>query len=163
MGGLLAYDIIQKLALGNIASIDLIVLDAPTSNNDFQGYRRLIAPLLLVLLFGPIWNRFNLIARVSDHSKEFKLSFWRDQLTYIMSHGAPKSDSLKGLVNRLVYIRSTRDHDIVNKEASLIWLATMSNSMIMEVDSTHVGFAECPETWRSAFERIYDVKRDRVN
>jgi len=157
MGGLLAYDVIRQLVLANIDSIDLIVLDAPTSNDDFHGSKRLLAPLLRILFFGQLWNRLNLVAKISVQLKAFKLSFWRDQLVYIMSHGAPKSGSLKGLVNRLVYVRSTRDHDTVRPETSLVWLATTPIATVLEVDSTHVGFAESPMIWREAFEGLLNV------
>ncbi|MBC7943464.1 alpha/beta fold hydrolase [Candidatus Saccharibacteria bacterium] len=180
MGGLLAYDVIRQLdvntgSLEDTVSIELIALDAPTSRTDFQPPNHLVAPVLRVLPFGPIWNRLNLIekmfvppkeenievgvdraelARRVDEGKNYRISFWRDELVYIMTHGAPKYNALEGRVDRLVYVRSTRDNDTVRPEAYNAWAATTSVATRMEVDSTHVGFAERPKTWRQAFEKL---------
>ncbi len=175
MGGLVAYDVIQQLKLVGTVPIELILLDAPTSSSDFQAPNHLVAPVLRALPFGPIWNRLNLIdkmfvppkeeniepgvdraelTRRVNEGKAFRISFWRDELVYIMSHGAPGLDSLEGKVDRLVYVRSTRDNDTVRPEAYNTWAATTSVITRIEVDSTHVGFAERPKTWRQAFEKL---------
>lgn len=175
MGGLLAYDVIRQLKLDDSVSTELILLDAPTSSADFQAPNHLVAPVLRVLPFGPIWNRLNLIdkmfvppkeeniepgvdrtelARRVDEGKNYRISFWRDELVYIMTHGAPKRGSLESRVDRLVYVRSTRDNDTVRPEAYDIWATTTSITTRMEVDSTHVGFAERPKTWQQAFEQL---------
>lgn len=179
MGGLLAYDIIQHIKQYDIrVSKDLILLDTPTSLDDFQPPNDKTAPLLRFLPFGPILNKFNLVSlmfvppkeqnieegvdrkelsRRVDEGKSFRVSFWRDELMYIMDHGIPIKDSLEGLVDRLVYVRSKRDVDTVRPEAFDKWFATTKIASWFEVDSTHVGFAERPKTWQRAFEILLDM------
>ena len=177
MGGLLAYDVIRQLHLGKSVSIGFYPIDAPTSSSDFQPPNHLVAPLLRVLPFGPIWDKLNLVslmfvppkeanieagvdraelARRVEQGKSYPLSFWRDELVFIMNHGAPKPGSLEGLVDDEVYVRSTRDNDTVRAQAYGVWALTKSEVTRMEVDSTHVGFAERPDTWRQAFEQLLD-------
>jgi len=179
MGGLLADDVIRQLKLDDSVSTELILLDAPTSASDLQAFNGLIArvapPILRMFAPGPISNQLNLVgwlfvppkdenvepgvnraelARRVKAAGSYRLSFWHDQLVYITSHGAPKADSLEGRVDRLVYVRSTRDHDTVRPEAYKTWASTTRIATRKEVDSTHVGFAERPKTWQQAFEEL---------
>lgn len=180
MGGLLAFDVIQHIKKYDIrVKKELILLDAPTSLADFQPPNDKIAPLLRFLPFGPIWNRLNLVAKMFvppkeeniengvdraelarrvNEGKSFRASFWRDELMYMMDHGIPAKSSLKGLVDRLVYVRSRRDNDTVRQEAYYKWEATTNIAKWFKVDSTHVGFTERPKTWQQAFKKLLGVR-----
>lgn len=176
MGGLLAYDVIRSLRKSlMVTPIELIALDAPTGAADFQPPNNLVAPILRLLPFGPIWNKLNLVskmfvppkevniepgvnraelARRVGEGKNYRLSFWRDELCYIMGHGALRPGSLVGQVYRLTYVRSIRDNDTVRATAYNAWAATTPIATRVEVDSTHVGFAERPKTWQQAFRKL---------
>ncbi len=178
MGGLLGYDVVRDLRAKSLTTpIEMVVLDPPTGAADFQFPNNLKAHALRVLPFGPIWNQFNIIdkmfippkeeniesgvdraelARYVEQGKSHRLSFYRDQLMYIMSHATLKAGSLVGLVDRLTIVRSTRDTDTdtVRASASAAWFAAFPDAVKIEVDSTHVGFAERPETWRQFFKLL---------
>ncbi len=180
MGGLLAHDIVQALPMDVSFAIDMIAIDAPTGASDFQAPLNIAARALYVMPFGKLLNplskrvmtalvpgpkeeniepgvdRQKLAASVAN-ARHYKLSFWRDQLMYIISHGAPRSYSL-WQVRTFVYVRSLRDTDTVRAEAFSPWnRAVADRTTRIESDTTHVGYAERPATWRNTFQRCFAV------
>ncbi len=186
MGGLLSYDVLEKVKLSRTSSedfraIDLILMDAPTCSQDFQPPNDKFAPILAKMPFGPIADRvFGFVipmmfvgpkeeniepgvdrkvlkARV-DEAKSYRLSFWKDEIHYMVNHGVPDDKSLARYVNKVTYVRSTRDHDTVRPEAFKKWEYIFPQAEFKEIDSTHVGFAERPETWKACFRELFNVQ-----
>jgi pimeloyl-ACP methyl ester carboxylesterase len=184
MGGLLANDIVQRLDRAMQNKVELVVLDAPTSARDFQPPLDKFSPLVRVLPFGPIWNimsrlamkfivrppkeqniekgvdRIELARRVAQ-ARSYPLSFWRDQIKYMVTHPKLRPGSLVH-VKQVVYVRSERDTDTVRPTAFNAWQGARGTRPVVriEVDSTHVGFAERPQTWRRAFRKIFAKLRE---
>jgi hypothetical protein len=186
MGGLIAYDVLESIENSNTddrvkAKINLILLDAPTCRQDFQSPNDVLSPILVAFPFGPNWdrilrfvipvfyvqpkeqniepsvNRAVLKARV-DEAKSYRLSFWRDEVKFIVEHGIPNDESLGNLVGKVIYVRSIRDDDTVRFDAYYRWERVFPQAAIFYVDSTHEGFAERPETWRQTFREIFNVQ-----
>lgn len=182
MGGMLVYDVTMRLGVAldliddpfSLPQIDLVVLDAPTSARDFVSPNDKLAGVFQVLYPGPIMNQLNLVAemfvppkednvepgvdreelvrRVSEGSS-FRFSFYADEVRYLMNHG-PLSPGLDGLVHSVTYVQCVRDNVTIRPEASDAWFWAFMDTRVVQVDSTHVGFAERPHTWEIAFRDI---------
>lgn len=177
MGGLLAYDIHKGLAANPLMKnvrFGLMPIDAPTGAEDLQSPLDRLAPLVRWLPFGPIWNNLSgpfmkllfippkegeidpdvdrdWLAQQVEGARSFPLSFWRDQIMYILNHGAPEPDSIG---SRLVYIRSTEDNDTVRPEAVLKWFEASDSwrkrSQCLAEDAKHAAYAQNP----GAYEKV---------
>lgn len=179
-GGLLAYDVLQKMKEYNIQpSIKLYVIDAPTSIKDIYYPRSVLVRLIATLPFGAIWNRLGLtrfvltrhnaadneynvdldeIERRKSESESYNLSFVSDQWRYIINHGVPETDSLHGIVEEVTYIKSKRDHKTVRFDAFTTWRNAAPNVITyFSVDSDFDNFAGRPETWKKKFKELFDV------
>lgn len=177
MGGLLAYDVVQRLDAETRAKAALVAIDAPTSARDFQSPLDKTSQLMRVLPFGPIWNLLSRpvmglmtvppkeeniepgvnraeLARRVEEMRGYPLSFWRDQVMYIITHGKLANGSLRD-IRRLVYVRSRRDIDTVRQQAYNVWSRASGDAVYIEADTTHVGFAERPRAWRAAFVKVF--------
>lgn len=178
MGGLLSYDTASAL-LDEGTSLDMsfVLVDAPTKRADLQSPLDKLS-LLATFTGGPITNLFSRpyfdatfvapkedniepnvnrdqLARKVDEAKSFPLSTNNDWVRYILGHGEMEQDRFKGF--KAVYVRSTRDHDTVRPEAFDSWQQVFGDELkYVEVDSTHVGYNERPETWRQAFPAIFN-------
>ncbi len=173
MGGLVAYDTYRQIKQEDLAvSYSMILIDAPTGRGDLQSPLNIISLGSLGWWAGPISNLFSKtyfnatfvepkgvniedgvdrkrLARQVEESKSFPLSWAMDQNRFILRHGAPAPDSLKDA--RVIYVRSMRDDDTVRPEAFDPWNdASGGKAVRLEVDSTHVGYAERPFTWNRA-------------
>jgi hypothetical protein len=172
MGALVAYDTFQKVRTLPV-TWKFVVMDAPTGRRDLQPpLDKLILAMnvwypgpIANLLHRPIMNmmavppkeenieqqvdRAELAKRVQE-AKSFSPSFLADEDRFILNHSPLKKNSLEG--KTIVYVRSTRDNDTVRPRAFNTWKQVAAGGTIrLEVDSTHVGFNERPETWRQAF------------
>lgn len=178
VGGLVAYDTYRRLqatsALSASARVDFVVMDAPTRRAELQSPLDTLALGSRLWWAGPISNLFsrpyfnavfkapkaeNLelgvdqdqLAQSVERAKSFPLSWSMDQNRFIISHGPIALGSLV-TAGRVLYVRSMRDDDTVRPEAFDSWNKAANGTAVrVEVDSTHVGFAERPETWRKAF------------
>lgn len=182
MGSLLAYDIVQRLNRGTRAKVAFVAIDAPTSARDFQSPLDKTSHFMRILPFGPIWNLLSrpvmklLMVPPKDENVEpgvnrtdldrrfqqmwdYPLSFYRDQILYMISHKKLVSGSLDG-IKRFVYVRSKRDTDTVRQEAIHSWYRARQRITYIEADSTHVGFAERPQTWRKTFRQVFKALRE---
>lgn len=172
MGGKLAQNVYIRMNLLDRPKCMLIAIDAPTCRADFQPPLDKISLGAWVWWAGPISNLFSKLyfnttfvepkeeniedgvdrerlAAVVKEAKSFPLSWSMDQNRFIMRDNVSHIDSLKAL--SVVYVRSTRDHDTVRPEAFNHWSTATTIIQRVEVDSTHVGYNERPETWRRAF------------
>lgn len=186
MGALLAYDIQQSLAKSPVVKIDidLVVVDAPTGRSDFQCPLDLTAPLVRVLPFGPLWNHLSKpimkllfippkegeidadvdpewLDQQVEGARSFPLSFWRDQVMYILRHGTPKAGSID---SSLIYIRSTEDDDTVRPEAADKWRLAVGpkppRSFMLDAEGAkHAAFAQNPH----AYEEVFPVAFELLN
>lgn len=186
LGGLLAYDVQQKLAESPVFELDLdvVVIDAPTGRDDFQRLLYHTAPLVRVLPFGPLWNHLSKpmlkllfippkegeidkdvdldwLAEQVAFARSYPLSFWRDQVMYILRHGTLKAGSID---SSLIYIRSTEDDDTVRPEAADKWRRAVSSksqrSFMLDAEGAkHAAFAQNPH----AYEEVFPVAFDLLN
>lgn len=173
MGGLLSYDTVPLIE-NQVADVRFILVDAPTKRSDFQApldklslgtwawWAGPISNLLISKLYfkatfrGPAEenieqevDREELALRVKE-AQSFPISTHNDWIRYIIGHEPLITGSLKGYP--AIYLRSTRDHDTVRPEAYDVWAQAFGGELArMEVDSTHVGYNERPETWQVAF------------
>ena len=181
MGGLLGYDVIRRLDAATQRKVVLLAIDAPTSAWDFHSPSDKLAQFMRILPFGPIWNLVSrpilkrLMVPPKDENIEpevnreelfrrfrktwdYPLSFYRDQVKYIITHGRPQANSLRG-IKRLIYVASRRD-DIVRAEAFEAWRRAFGRTPTrLKPDTTHVGYAERRKTWGEevftpVFERL---------
>lgn len=178
MGGLVAYDTYNYLPK-DLADFRFIVVDAPTGRADLQPPLDVISLGSYAWWAGPISNPLsslyfkatfvtpreeNIEAGV-DRAKLAKsvaeqmshpVSWSMDQNRYIVGHPTVVEGSLQDV--RFVYVRSTRDHDTTRAEAFDVWnAATNGEALRLEVDSTHVGYAERPEAWAEGFHRAIQL------
>ena len=173
MGGLVAYDTYARLDPSS-ADYRFILIDAPTRRADLQSPLDTISLGSYLWWAGPISNPFSSLyfdatfvepkeeniepgvnrdqlADYVAHAKSHPLSWAMDQNRYIIGHKPIEPGSLSGV--RVLYMRSIRDTDTVRQQAFDVWdAATGGTAEYLEVDSTHVGYVERPETWREAFE-----------
>ena len=174
MGGLVSYDTYLFVADMPV-EFKFILIDAPTKRSDFQAPLDKICLIGAAHFAGPISNLasklyFNAtfrapaeeniepgvdrdeLAKRVEEAKSFPLSMHNDWIRYIIGHAPVAEDSLYGL--DVVYMRSLRDTDTVRLEAFDAWDAAAGGSAkLVEVDSTHVGYYERPQTWNGAFRR----------
>lgn len=179
MGGLLSYDtyrtpLIRQLREDDGLRFCFVLIDAPTGRKDLQPPLDRISLGSWLWWAGPISNLFskpyfkatfvkpkkeNIEAGVDldklnafvEHQMSYQLSWSMDQTRYIIRHEPLKPVSLAGA--NVVYVRSSRDDDTVRPEAFASWdAASRGKVKLIEVDSTHVGYAERPQTWWRAFE-----------
>lgn len=181
MGGLLAYDIQQRLyILSSIAPMPLsmVVVDAPTSRHDLQAPFNVLSLAVKVLPFGPLWNNLSWLlmkfffvppkegeidADVSrgtldwhvKAARSFPVSFWRDQSMYILNHGVPAPGSIH---DALIYIRSSKDDDTVRREAAEKWQNALSSkssrSFMLDAEGAkHAAYAQNP----SAYVKVFPI------
>lgn len=173
MGGLLSYDTYQMLEKHVRANFSIVALDAPTKRSDLQSPLDTMALGSRAWWAGAISNVFSKLyfnatfvkpkeeniedgvdrerlAETVESAKSHQLSWAMDQNRYIIDHGGLKPGSLKGV--NVLYVRSARDTDTVRPQAFNSWNVAAGNKAgRVEVDSTHVGYNERPETWRRAF------------
>ncbi len=178
MGSLLAYDIRQSLEKSSMfnVDVDLVVVDAPTGRKDFQPLLYWTSWFVHILPFGPLWNHLSkpIMKKLVIPPKEgeidadvdrdwldqqvagarsFPLSFWRDQVMFILNHGAPAPDSVD---EPLVYIRSTKDDDTVRPEAEEKWHAAYIGPANFwhpqkAEGAKHAAFAQNPRAYEEVF------------
>ncbi len=183
MGALLANDVLQILSRKegfNADDVKLVLIDAPTERQDLHRPLDLTAPLVRWLPFGPIWSHLSRpimkllfippkegeidadvdrdwLAQQVDGARSFPLSFWRDQIMYILDHGALEPDSIG---SRLVYIRSSEDNDTVRPEAVLKWINASDDSMkrtqCLAEGAKHAAFAQNPAAYEEAFPEAFE-------
>jgi pimeloyl-ACP methyl ester carboxylesterase len=175
MGGIVSYDTIQHVTELRAVDVGMVLIDAPTKRADFQSPLDTVSLGSKVWWAGPISNLFSKpyfnatfvapkeeniekgvdrdkLNRIVEQSKSYSLSWSMDQNRYLISHDELAPGSLRNV--RVVYVRSTRDTDTVRPRAFNTWNeAADDNAEYIEVDSTHVGFNERPETWPWAFQR----------
>lgn len=184
LGGLLVYDIQQQLAGSRFvkAEVGVVVVDAPTGREDFQSPLNWTSQVVRVLPFGPIWNHLSSwameqlfippkegeinvnvdrdwLAEQVAGARSFPLSFWRDQVMFILKHGAPKPESIDV---SLIYIRSTEDDDTVRYEASEAWRRAMSSksprSFMLDAEGAkHAAYAQNPSAYEKVFPRAFGL------
>ena len=180
MGGMLAYDIHQKLKDEERmrgVQVSLMPVDAPTGRKDLHRLLANTSWVVRILPFGPLWNhlsrpimrRFLVIPpkkgeidadvdldwldQQVEGARGFPLSFWRDEVMYILSHGALKADSIDA---SLIYIRSTKDDDTVRPEAADKWRQAMSSkssrSFMLDAEGAkHAAYAQNPRAYEEVF------------
>lgn len=178
MGGLLAHDVVLELGPSAREKSTIVAIDAPTSAADFQSPLDKTSQLMRVLPFGPISNLVSgpvmsflavppkernieidvdrkELARRFKEMTSYPLSFYRDQVLYIISHGRLEPRSLSGL-QMMIYVRSTRDNDTVRIDAYRAWWNAYGQKPVrLRIDSPHVAYAERPRTWNDAFKAVF--------
>lgn len=183
MGGLLANDVLQLLRQHEhrhrIVSKKLLLVDAPTERKDLQRQLYLTAPLMRLLPFGPLWNHLSgpimkllfippkkgeidsdvdlkWLTQQVEAACSFPLSFWRDQIMYIIDHGALEANSIDCPV---LYIRSTKDDDTVSESAISSWFqaAAGRRELLMAYGAKHVAYAQNPSKYEEVFPQAFKV------
>lgn len=179
MGGLLVYDTVTNEKFTELGlTAKLVLIDAPTRRADLQSPLDKVS-LLAFIAGGPFSNLFSrayfeatfvapeeeniedgvdrdeLAERVKE-AKSFPLSINNCWVRYIVSHGRPDKELVDGFSG--VYVRSLRDHGTTRPEAFESWSEPVDGMMPkFEVDSTHVGYNERPDTWQKAFPEIFRI------
>lgn len=182
MGGLPAYFTMLGLrAREPMLSYRLVLIDAPTGWKDLQLDLQIFAPAAWFWWAGPVGNVVSRLYYGATYVKpkeeniepgvdrkaldkhveanmSHPVSWGMDQNRFLMSHPDIKPGSLDGV--RVDFVRSTRDTDTVRKTFIESWIKATGvvDYQIHEVDSTHVGFPERPETWRKFFRQLFNVK-----
>ncbi len=190
MGGLLAYGIHQRVAdhllMKNTVFCDVMVIDAPTGREDLQRPLNLSAPVVRILPFGPIWNHLSglimkflfippkegeidsdvdpvWLAEQVEGARSFPLSFWRDQIMYILNHGVPTPGSVSWY-SRMVYVRSTEDTDTVRPSAVRVWSDVFQpgrSSFAWQFKcfeargAKHAAYAQNPSSYEEVFPKVF--------
>ena len=176
--GALRYGLLPVMKRRSGLRVHLMLLDSPTSASDLYlvpPWAVKVAPgLIRILPFGPIWDSFHLISKIFippkkenlepgvdivelnrrvDEAKQFALSFWRDEVRYIVTDGEPGEQMPYGLIDDVVFVHSSGDDDTVRPSAFSKWaVAYPTIEGPIEVDSKHVAFSEKPRAWRDAFD-----------
>lgn len=177
MGGLLANDVLRILQLHTHmfrVKTYLMAVDAPTEAKDLQWPFDLAAPALAYFPFGPFWSSIfkpvvippkksetdsdvdpDWLAQQVAAARSFSLSFYRDQVMYIVDHGTPKAGSITCPV---VCIRSTKDDDTVRYSAARKWQDAATNGQWFEFrakGAKHAAFAQNPAAYEEVFPRAF--------
>lgn len=182
MGGLLSLDVMRLLkSHSSMQRINtrLMLVDAPTGRSDLQWPFNLTAPLVRLFPAGPLWNRLSgpimkllfippkegeidpdvnprWLASQVDGARSFPLSFWRDEIMYIIARGALKADSIDCPI---VYIRSTEDTDTVRSSASGKWFVAASSRFPVAIFSAtgakHAAYAQNPSKYEEVFPKAF--------
>jgi hypothetical protein len=151
MGGLLAYDTIRQLSQSpiwvSIPPIELVLLDSPSTGHSLK--HSLAASVLGVLPFGPIFNRLLRFETL----RKYSISFWRDQLAYMLRHDDIEGGSLNDLVKLLTYIQCVCDNRVVRPSAFYKWMMTTKSVRLLPVKAGHVRFGECLPDWQTVIEK----------
>lgn len=174
MGGRLSVDVVRELHKSFDADIsglqiDLLLLDAPADGSDLVNP---FATASKYLYTGPILDHAHLTHFFAGMPKEeniepgvdrgylkervqgarsFDFSFFMDETRYIVKLEPLRANELDGLVDSVTYIRCNRANDVVKPGAADKWVLAFPETKIVELDSTHVGFAERPVTWKNLF------------
>lgn len=173
-GGLLATDVID-FARDDDSKMQFAVMmqDVPQSEEDL--YDRDNAVNVATFLYpGPVtswwatdlfWHfgfkppaRYMLGKGVDDAqlaahyeaSSNYPLSGWADQVRYIVDHRGFERNQYKGIP--LIYMQS--ENDRVVKNTTTKWKEVFGNITVINVpETTHIGFVEYPDRWRTAFKQ----------
>lgn len=173
-GGLLATDVIDfDRVEGNKLEFVVMMQDVPQTEEDL--YDRDNAVNVATFLYpGPVtswwgtdlfWHfgfkpppRYMLGQDVNDAqlkahyeaSRNYPLSGWAGQIRYIVNHREYGRNQFRDIP--LIYMQS--EHDGVVKPTADKWKSVFGNITLIKVpETTHVGFVEYPQRWRTAFEQ----------
>ena len=174
MGGRLSVDVAVGLHEFNPPALYLLAVDAPMSSDDllnpFMGFAQLLRTGPIVDSLGltyfaaappslenlePGVDQSEVMRRVNV-ARSYKLSFLEDQAHYLGGLKALSEGELVDVFESIAYVRCTRANNAIDPQAVAAWSMAFPETTVIEVDSTHVGFAEWPKTWDNTFRSLLD-------
>jgi len=181
LGGLLAYDVQARLRVRNATAeraVSLVMIDSPTKGSDLHAPLGTLAQVVRITPIGPILNCLspfltkllapkpaehrwgvgvneNELARSVKNARKYPLSFYRDQVLYIVKHNPPLDYSLTG--RQLFFIRSEGDALVNSLQAMDSWrTATGTRGFSCAfVDADHAAYQLQPLRYRVAFQEVF--------
>ncbi len=171
MGGRLASAVKVGLKELETPLTDLVLIDAPMSGHDLVNP---LMPFVRIMYTGPIVDTLGLtyfaagppsldniepgadqreVMRRVDVARSYKFGFLVDQARYIVELDPLVEDELVGLFETITYIRCTRANTLIESSAISAWALAFPDTVVVELDSTHAGFAEWPKTWNNVFRQ----------
>lgn len=172
-----------KVVRHGVVSPHLMLVDAPTGRKDLQGLLSFFVLAVKILPFGPLWNhvswllmRFFLVPGPKEKetdkdvnpdwladqvaaARSFPLSFWRDQIMYIIGHGAPEPGSINCPI---IYIGSTDDREVVRPDASRAWFRAGRPGFFGRLyakGAKHAAYSQNPSAYEKVFADAFDYLR----
>jgi pimeloyl-ACP methyl ester carboxylesterase len=179
LGGMMATDLIDyNREKGSPLQVTAVLMeDAPASSGDlvqsggaqFMSYWHAgpVANLLFTKVFWAVGfkppARDKLGEGVNDAqlnkqysaSNSYPLSGWTGELRYMVKHPSYKAGQYAGIP--LIIMRSEKDV-VVKTDADCTWESIFQGGQVIKVPtSTHIGFVEYPEVWRTAFVQAFQA------
>lgn len=176
LGGLLATDVIDfDRALGNHMKFVVMMQDVPMDEDDLYQHdqARTLSTiwwpgrLTDVIGTSAFWHfgfhppaRNQLGTGVNDQqlaahyhaSKTYPLSGWKGEIRYIVTHRGFIRNQYVGIP--LIYMVAEKDS--VVKPNARRWKEVFGGGTVITVpQSTHIGFVEFPDRWKTAFEAAF--------
>jgi len=176
LGGLVVADFIDynRQKGDQLQIIAVLMEDVPTGSEDLvqAGGAQFMSwwhagPLANLVLTRPFWaTSFNppprnqlgkgvdegQLRRQYEASKTYPLSGWTDELRYMVNHRAFTPGEYTGI--SLIILQSDKD-EVVKPDAAIKWQSIFGGGHVIKTDSTHIGFVEYPEVWRTAFVEAF--------
>lgn len=181
LGGILAYDVQARLRVRNATAdrtVSLVVIDSPTNGSDLHAPLGTLAQVVRIAPLGPILNCLspflmnllapkpaehrrgmgvdgNELARSVKNARRYPLSFYRDQVLYIVKHDTLRDYSLEN--RRLFFIRSQGDALVDSFQAMDSWRSATGTRgfSFTFVDADHAAYQLQPHRYRQAFEEAF--------
>ncbi len=175
LGGLLATDVIDfDRAAGGMMKFAVMMQDVPMNGDDlkFSGVKALstvwwpgrLTDLIATYLFW--YLNFNppprdqlgtgvddqQLAAQHEASRTYPLSGWKGEIRYIVTHDGFVRNQYVGIP--LIIMQSQNDG--VVKPTANRWKEVFGGATMITVpQSTHIGFVEFPDRWRTAFAAAF--------
>lgn len=184
MGGILGLDIWNQIHDDpSIPSrVEMVVVDGIQGSENMLGGGNIAAPVVSLLPFGPIYNallgpvfrKLQVPPKDPDIQEDldkdkvkkeamaamapYKISVWRDQLTYMSGHNDLYPRQFRG-ISRVYYLMCT-DHNETVKQPNEMrkWQNSIKAAGIefdlIKVPTPHCAYAQQPRIWNAKFDQV---------
>lgn len=92
--------------------------------------------------------------RYASHCASYRVSFWRDQVAYILS---PREITPLDNVRKSVVVGGYDRDDLVTEAAASRAYKGLGADLLLRANVGHVAFWEQPQLWNEVFQHVFDA------